>query len=114
VKNTHNLRFTFSDRYVKKNILVKKSELHPLLRFRKLVYFNIAENPIEAESVLKSLTRQSKMLLLTSAELLEYQINSSILRSNFFENGYIVNSLLKRGVFLLNGSICFSRSLVQP
>ena len=96
-------QFTFSGIFKKDRRLVKKSEKSSLLKFRLLYYSNIVYNSKEYFSFEKSIPRWTKILRLPSLSYLEFTLVSSLLRANFFENGYITASLSKRGLFLING-----------
>jgi len=61
----------------------------------------------------KLLICNSKKLTLPLLAVFEYSLNSLVLRSGFLENGYVITSLLKRDLFLINGLVANTNSIVQ-
>jgi hypothetical protein len=103
-RNTQ-IKLRFRGVFRKPTFVVKKNEIHALLQFRVLNYYNLASNNLDYNKALQSTYYKTRMLQLPSLSYLEFQLVPVLLRSNFFENGYVVNALAKRGVFLLNGTI---------
>jgi hypothetical protein len=103
--NVTHTKLKFKGTFQKNVALVKKNEINKILNFRLLNYFNLVTTPNGLNTTYYNLYYQSKVFQLPSPTALEFHIVPTLLRSGFFENGYIAHSLIKRGVFLLNGSI---------
>jgi hypothetical protein len=103
--NVTHTKLKFKGTFQKNVALVKKNEINKILNFRLLNYFNLVTTPNGLNTTYYNLYYQSKVFQLPSPTALEFHIVPTLLRSGFFENGYIAHSLIKRGVFLLNGGI---------
>jgi hypothetical protein len=96
-------RFDFKGVFVKRPVIVRKNEVKSLLTFRLLHYFSALENSVPKFKSFTSVYYASKKYQLPSLNFFELKLVTSLLRSGFFENGYVVNSLIQRNVFLVNG-----------
>jgi len=111
---TVHARFRFRGVFKKSKFIVKKNEVHTLLQFRVLNYYNLVNNNVDYSKVLRNTCYTAKLLQLPMLSYLEFHIVAILLRSNFFENGYVTNALAKRKVFLLNGAIAGTTTTIRP
>jgi len=107
-------KFDFRGVFKKRTMYVKKHEISKLLQFRRFLRFHLIESPLETTKRCKFILTTTKNLSLPIPASLEYLLNTIILRSNFFQNGYIVNTLLKRQMFTVNGASALNIALVHP
>jgi ribosomal protein S4 len=78
-----------------------------------LKYFNLINTARDYYVLKKFLPYNTKLSRLPALSYLEFQLANVLVRSNFFENGYIANSLIRRGVFLVNGGVVSSPISLQ-
>ena len=93
--------FDFKATYTSRRAVVKKNEVKSLLLYRLFYYFSLVQNPLHYK---KTLSR-SKFLSSSGLSFFEFRLITCLLRANFFENGYVISSLAKRHVFLINGAL---------
>ncbi len=98
-------RLNFRGVFNKRVKLVKKNEVFQLLKFRLFSYYNLINTSSDFYSQFKSHYYKAKTLALPSLSYLEFHLVSVLLRSGFLENGYVAMSLVKRGLFLVNGHL---------
>lgn len=106
-------KFMFSGFFKKLKIPVKKNEKVTILKFRLMHYFNFVTGPRDFSLLEKKFPLFAKNLRLPTLSYLEFKLSTLLVRSNFFENGYIVASLAKRGLFLVNGNIVIGNVAIQ-
>ena len=88
--------------------VVKKNEMINILRFRLLNYLGLADNPRDFEA--------SRLDVQPNMNSLHLSVVALFLRSSFFDNAYVLNSLIRRASegFLRNGSPVTSNVICGP
>lgn len=101
---TYTLRFDFTTKPKKRVVPVKKNEKLTLLSFRLFHYNNLKEVPKQLFSDAHHPVYYSfKNFRLPMLNFFEFRIVNALLRSGFFENGYVASSIIKRQLVLING-----------